>query len=416
MIKELAVNGLKTLLLTEGNTVFVVRTPYNSDNYIPWMKKLNKTYGYSVLVQDVRGRYGSADEWIPYSQELADSSHLSVFLNSFNFSKIIILGSSYEAFCARVLANFLPSDRVSLVLRVGVRSQYESLYEKGILRYGDLFWWGITHGTGQKSQENEFQRFLNYFPNFYCFKNSHLKEMRNKFLTKYSPLQKEISFPNVPVLLIGGWNDGYLEYAFNDFKRWKNPNKQLIVGNFDHSLNNIGRIFDESAWYNDLIIEGDTAIVESQLSDVIYKEYSFFTEKILKNISYKSLKVTNETIIKNNSLIILKNDTSTYKIKISGLLRQIKLYTHNLIERNIFAQIVLERNNTSRIIGKILMEKNKNEHLSDHLQILIFERDEIFLVFSLSFFPKLDFDFNNAPYFLNIKKIVILGGKNLDEN
>lgn len=221
----------------EAEKIILLRTPYNSQNYLVWAENLVKRLNSIVYIQDVRGRYQSNGEWIPYKNEEKDCFLLAEHVNKNNNKNlpVFVVGSSYEAYTARLTALYLKNVG-GVVLRVGVRSEYEAMYNNNSFRLSDRIWWMMTHGLNKESDYNTFQELLTNNPDIWKWSREEwCKFLDYPFL--FSMVTKGvIPFPKCPVYIIGGWRDGYVDGSWRDYINWLSTNKNIIIGDWDHSL------------------------------------------------------------------------------------------------------------------------------------------------------------------------------------
>lgn len=392
-IKEINLKGLHTLYCEGNDTFFVIRTPYNSKGYKKWIEEVRKRYGYTVIVQDVRGRYGSIGNWKPYFYENEDAQILAKFILQHNVSRVIIFGSSYEAYCARLLAYILEDifDEVKLVLRVGVRSQYEALFNGKSFRLADYYWWNMVHGKGS---ESNLSLEIPY---------AKLKMPKLKF-----PKKNNVVYPDVPVILIGGWNDGYYRYAFEDYINWKNPNAHLYIGNFGHELYMIHKLFDEVDWYKNLEIIGRSEKIEYKNQNGYYSQYYSKTQDFINiEISYCEKVYDNAYLYKNNSFYI--NNKNAFNVVIKGLsvVKSLKLQ-HNFLETSIYGQLICIDNNIKISITEFILEKGCTETILPPLLIKNNGNVRLEFLLSTSMFPRYTRPIKDSQI-VEVKKIIVGG-------
>ncbi len=372
--------GLQTFIFKGNDTCFIVRTPYDASKYINWAEKLNSDYGYSVLLQDVRGRYGSFGEWLPYENEKKDSVRLLRYLRSQNFSNIVIIGSSYEAYCARILAfetqNSIPT---KLLIRVGVRNQVEAVFNDGVFRLGDFVWWKNIHGTGKKSSP-------------FIVTSRIIKEIETRVAPpKIKDL--DVVFPKVPVIIIAGWKDGYCKYAFDDYKQWLHVQKQLIVTPLDHDLKNIGRYFNEVEWYKGLQIKkGFSKIYFQNVKDEVYESFFLDNDKQFEKLNFSSCIGNNTTNINNGSKVLgifLDNNFINLEIKDFQYLNSLKLF-YKTIDEDIFGEIFyLNKDNESILLSEFILNKGSNSTEFPPISIKKINQSILLkIIFSNNMFPR----------------------------
>ncbi|HDS29466.1 MAG TPA: CocE/NonD family hydrolase, partial [Firmicutes bacterium] len=80
----------------------LIRTPYSNNDpvkKIPLAKEFASN-GYAVAIQDVRGRYDSEGDWVPFFNEAKDGLAAQKWLAEQNFcnGNIALMGRSYEGY------------------------------------------------------------------------------------------------------------------------------------------------------------------------------------------------------------------------------------------------------------------------------------------------------------------------------
>lgn len=389
MIKNFFIGNNNSYFIKGSDTLFLIRTPYNARQYLNWMKNVYQKFGYSVLVQDVQGRYDSLGKWEPYKNEYADSFETLNFILNKNFKELVILGSSYEAFCARIFA-FISNGNIytKILLRVGVRSQKEALFNKSIYRIGDYTWWKNVHGTGNTSQNSE---------NFNLNKFDLITTPPKKY-------QKKIYYPDVPAIIIGGWEDGYNNYAFDDYKNWYNENINLYIGNFSHSFGDISDLFNEINWYKRLNIVGKKEKIEIQNKDKVYLN-SFFKNNFIKEYENNIiLNIGNNiTFVNLNTEYINLKDSLYLNLPVDTLFNNITL-VHEPVENTIFGALYYKMNQETILLCEFLIEENSVETVLPYFLIKTTQQSKLILSFSNNLYPRYELK-TKTIINLNIKKI-----------
>lgn len=137
----------------------LIRTPYGRTQYADQASAWGRA-GYDVVVQDVRGRYGSAGEWKPYDSEGSDGAATAHYLagNRLLRGQLILAGASYDAHCAletaRVLEARAALKPLAVVAMVPALGLYETAREPdGTPRLRDRIGWWHQHGFGRESRQ-----------------------------------------------------------------------------------------------------------------------------------------------------------------------------------------------------------------------------------------------------------------------
>ncbi|MGP5045912.1 CocE/NonD family hydrolase [Glutamicibacter ardleyensis] len=143
---------------TDRGTV-LIRTPYDRRQYRAqagaWL-----TQGHDVLVQDVRGRYGSTGTWLPYATEGQDGAETARFLEREGLlnGPLFLSGASYDAHCALETARRLEIDgnrlrAAAVVAMVPALGLFETARDpNGSPRLRDRIGWWHMHGFTAESR------------------------------------------------------------------------------------------------------------------------------------------------------------------------------------------------------------------------------------------------------------------------
>lgn len=143
---------------TDRGTV-LIRTPYDRRQYRAqagaWL-----TQGHDVLVQDVRGRYGSTGTWLPYATEGQDGAETARFLEREGLlnGPLFLSGASYDAHCALETARRLEIDgnrlrAAAVVAMVPALGLFETARDPdGSPRLRDRIGWWHMHGFTAESR------------------------------------------------------------------------------------------------------------------------------------------------------------------------------------------------------------------------------------------------------------------------
>lgn len=164
---RLAADHYRTTVDGPAKGLVLIRTPYGRRHYQgqagAWLRA-----GYDVVVQDVRGRYGSAGHWNPYVCEGPDGAATvrSLADRGILTGPLVLAGASYDAHCAvegaRTLETSRPLGRetgplgasppLAVVAMVPALGLYETAHAPdGTPRLLDRIGWWHQHGFGNES-------------------------------------------------------------------------------------------------------------------------------------------------------------------------------------------------------------------------------------------------------------------------
>ncbi|MEX3610837.1 CocE/NonD family hydrolase [Rothia sp. LK2588] len=135
----------------------LIRTPYDCTHLAGMATSLAR-HGFTVITQDVRGRYRSAGRWEPYRHEGHDGVRtLELLANHHLLSgPLFLLGSSYGAHAALETAGLLadhprlaPAGVIAMVPALGL---WDTAHDPdGTPRIFDRIGWWAQHGAGAVS-------------------------------------------------------------------------------------------------------------------------------------------------------------------------------------------------------------------------------------------------------------------------
>ena len=137
----------------------LIRTPYDRRQYRTQAGSW-QAQGHNVLVQDVRGRYGSTGTWLPYATEGQDGADTAGFLEREGLlnGRLILAGASYDAHCALEAARHLETAghrlrAAAVVAMVPALGLHETARNPdGTARLRERIGWWHLHGFTAESR------------------------------------------------------------------------------------------------------------------------------------------------------------------------------------------------------------------------------------------------------------------------
>lgn len=243
------------------NPVLLIRTPYNKMGSVHPYKKFAEIYasqGYVVVLQDVRGKYGSEGKFFPYVYEALDGNTTVTWAGEAPWSdgRVAMLGISYLGSCAWLASKFKNPYLRALIVMFTNQNTY-SIWEDNGTPYlkGPLFWisQSRTKIEDAKITHKGVEPYLWHLPtceldqlltgnkiSFYQACQEHIQP--DAFWDEIS-VEKYARELNIPVYLIGGWYDPYLSGMIKDYQRMleapensKNHFSRLEIGPWRHVL------------------------------------------------------------------------------------------------------------------------------------------------------------------------------------
>lgn len=238
-----------------GRGTVLIRTPYDRQQYqaqaSAWLAR-----GHDVLVQNVRGRYGSTGVWLPYSSEGQDGAQTARVMEREGLlnGPLILAGASYDAHCALETARCLETDGhqvplTAVIAMVPALGLFETARNPdGTARLRDRIGWWHMHGFTAESRdpltpadldrrchEATEQGLAHTIPaNIY---GAHAPDQWNRlwsapkldFGARYGSCQ-------TPLLVISGHQDFFAYEAIDLAAAWDAGNTGFLTGPWGHRL------------------------------------------------------------------------------------------------------------------------------------------------------------------------------------
>jgi uncharacterized protein len=277
--------------------VILARTPYGKSSYrhlYPIIAELFASQGYIFIMQDVRGKFHSEGDFIPYLYE-ADDGHASVeWAGQLPYSngKVALTGFSYLGSCAW-LAAVRPSPYLATIVPLfSCRDTYRGWYEDGIPYLKDMLFWSARYeGRYDASiEDNQVKAILHTLPQDqldHALTGKSLSIFQD-FISHPQPGafweergSKDQSFPpDLPILIFDGWYDRMSHQSLTDFQdlsKSQSAPVRLIMG----------------PWYHDPMQQGTEMPIprNAPFSDQLNTMLQWF-EQTLKGIGTPSAGVT----------------------------------------------------------------------------------------------------------------------------
>jgi len=240
--------------------VILIRTPYsnNSDESVRFGKTF-ASWGYAVVIQDVRGRNDSEGEFFPFTNEGPDGLDTMVWLREqpwFN-GRVGMTGGSYLAQVQWDLAVLQPPELKAMISMVSPSDLFINCwYRNGTLVWGDLIrWMGQTHAhVGQNLLAYDLPRIRMHVPakevdramgRDIKFWRAVMGHQTNDQFWKTRSIHGKHQLIDVPVLNITGWYDDCADGNIQHYLRMKSSartaaarkNQMLLVGPWPHGIN-----------------------------------------------------------------------------------------------------------------------------------------------------------------------------------
>ncbi|MFB9906389.1 CocE/NonD family hydrolase [Allokutzneria oryzae] len=211
----------------------LLRTPYGRHQHLAeafgWAKR-----GFTCVVVDVRGRYGSTGEFLPYAHERADGRVALEWLrdNDFCDGRVIAVGASYAAYCA--VATALEGQLAGVIAAVPALGLGETAREPGgAARLACRLGWWSEHGGTSVARTTPLDHDLEALPIRDSLDVPGWSTLWDA--PPLSPLWTELSEVDTPLLAVGGLRDPFLRHTLRLADTWRGPTT-LVVGLWGHNL------------------------------------------------------------------------------------------------------------------------------------------------------------------------------------
>ncbi|WP_099343943.1 MULTISPECIES: CocE/NonD family hydrolase [unclassified Actinoplanes] len=267
----------------------LIRTPYGRGLPTSALNgRLFAARGYHVLLQSVRGTFGSEGTFTPMAQETEDGQDTVAWLREQPWfdGRLATLGASYLGWTQWTLLQDPPPELHTAVIYVGPHDFREAVYGTGAFTLGDFLGWsdqivhqedgGLRRVLSMATAPRRLRPALAGLP---------LPEAAEPVLRGRAPWYRQwLAHPDgddpwwapyragaaldkvtVPVLLIGGWQDLFLDQTLQQYTALRNRGVDvaLTVGPWTHlqvGLHAAGLVARESlAWLDQHLAGGPAA-------------------------------------------------------------------------------------------------------------------------------------------------------------
>lgn len=258
--REYSVGGLRTFVVTARSPrgVLTIRTPYNSEAHLAeaagWADR-----GFTTVVQDVRGRYGSAGSFHPYHGEGADGLACVEWITAQPWWSqapfLFLYGTSYGAHCAIentfAAAEFGGLAGVSVAVPALGMGETARNRDRAFYLESRLGWWS-EHGDAAHSRGSSASADLletlpvsdigdSSSPRIPSWQSVLASERVDEERRNHAAAQR------CPLLAQGGTADWFGQDTVDIWSSWGGPSA-LALGPWDHSMRASGRAERMSRW------------------------------------------------------------------------------------------------------------------------------------------------------------------------
>ena len=245
---------------TSAGTI-LVRGPYGRG--FPNSLIYGRTFaaaGYHVLVQSVRGTFGSGDTFQPFVHEAADAQDTVSWLRSQSWfdGRLATMGGSYLGFVQWALLSDPPAELRAAVIVVGPHDFSRALHDTGAFALATGFGWseaiahlesfGPVRGAARmatadrRNQEGLYglpladaaEPLLDGRATWYREWLTHTEPSDPYWDPRRADAALRVS--KVPTLLVGGWHDAFLDQTIEQYEslRGRRVDVAMTVGPWGH--------------------------------------------------------------------------------------------------------------------------------------------------------------------------------------
>jgi uncharacterized protein len=239
----------------------LVRCPYGRTGLFALQSaQILAERGYHVLLQSVRGTFGSGGDFEPMQHEIADGHDTVAWLRQQSWfeGRLATYGASYLGFVQWALAMDQPPELVAMVMHVGPHDFSRSAYRNGAFDLYNYVMWsdlvahqesiGMLHAmTRMTTADRRLRPALDRLPVAAGYRDLLGREptWSERWLEHpqatdpfWGPMQcgAALERVTVPVLLVGGWHDLFIEQTLEQYRTLaaRGVPARLLVGPWAH--------------------------------------------------------------------------------------------------------------------------------------------------------------------------------------
>jgi len=277
----------------EARGTVLIRSPYGRGVPVNWMQgRMLAARGYDVLVQSVRGTAGSTGTLRPFVQEAEDAQDTVAWLRTQRWfdGRLATFGGSYSGWAQWALLQDPPPELRGAVVAVGPHDIQKAIYGTGALALSDFLTWSATVGAqgdgglrGLRAQMAARRQLASAWEELTpeAAAASVLEggaadwfdewldhpAADDPFWIDYRA-DSALDHVDVPVLLVGGWHDVFLDQTVHQYQTLRRHNQSvtLTIGPWTHmdTAAKAARVMDPQLlrWL-DQHLAGDKAAAEA---------------------------------------------------------------------------------------------------------------------------------------------------------
>ncbi|MBN1635149.1 MAG: CocE/NonD family hydrolase [Deltaproteobacteria bacterium] len=238
--------------------VILLRTPYDKHNKVQkyaLMGKVFASHGYIFMVQDVRGRYMSEGEFVPFVNESEDGAETIRWAarQSWSTGRVGMFGLSYHGSTQWLAAVDAPEALKAIVPCETSQDMYRLWVNEGVFKFNQLYLWHYFN-EGREEKPDDILSLNDELHGLPLVEADDIAYGNNQIYSEYirhpvpgefwrrMSVDDKVQNIRVPALLIAGWNDPFVEAMLDDYNRIKRSGgseqaktSRIIIGPWEHN-------------------------------------------------------------------------------------------------------------------------------------------------------------------------------------
>jgi len=232
--------------------VVLIRTPYNKERRIEEYRHILEN-GYVLVIQDVRGRFGSEGKFEPYVNEAKDGYDAIEWIaeQSWCDGNIGMIGASYNGSVQYCAAVEQPPHLKTIIPSIGSADLfYDGEYVHGVFMPGRLMWCAIIEAIASDEEilNKDWEQQLRHMPvseldsitigkRLDYYQEWLLHNSKDEYW-KQSAHREQLNKIKIPVFTQTGWFDTHLRSStlvYNELTKAGNKNVKMVIGPWGHT-------------------------------------------------------------------------------------------------------------------------------------------------------------------------------------
>ena len=258
--------------------VLLLRSPYGRRGLFPQITAgLYAERGYHVLLQSVRGTFGSDGAFYPGADEVADGADTVDWLRgqSWFSGRFATVGASYLGLTQWAQLVSPPAELVTAAITMGPHDFAFTSWSTGSYTLADLFGWSLQ--IAEQEISGSIRRLINAFTFLRrinpAMTTLPLAEAGGSSFASGAPWHRDwlehsnphdeywnparmtsaLDSSSIPVLLVGGWQDVFADQTLEQYQRLRQRGVDvaLVVGPWTHAQGGGDAVRESLAWLDE---------------------------------------------------------------------------------------------------------------------------------------------------------------------